>query len=79
LSGPVVFEENDALLVASAAMVVSGYYVDLKRLLDAVEETEYLRISQAAFSFNDGNTEWLDRINLRFEVLMIRHNEESAE
>ena len=72
LTEPVRFGEGDALLIVSATMTVGGTYGDLKRLLNTVGDTEYLRVNGVSFSIaQDEQSEQL-RISLGFEVIMIR-------
>jgi len=68
LSAPMEFEGGENFLFVTADMTVNGTYDDLKRLLDTVEQTEYLRISRISFSLGGENK----RISLSFEVTMIR-------
>jgi len=70
LSRPVEFGGGDVFLVVSASKTVRGLYTSLTRLLDTVEQTDYLRVSQVNFSVGDGNM--LDRISINFEVAMMR-------
>jgi len=66
-------ENGSAFLVVTAVMAVNGEYKDLKNLLDAVEDTEYLRISRVSFSKNMQSLESsLDRISVTFEVTMLK-------
>ncbi|MCL2617601.1 MAG: hypothetical protein FWD98_00965 [Defluviitaleaceae bacterium] len=72
LFGPSAFQGSDALQIISASMVVSGSYAALMSLMDTVEATDYLRISNMTFSFNESGVAEINRINLSFEVLMVR-------
>jgi len=70
MSNPVAF--GDAFLFMTVDMTVSGTYQDLKRLMDTVEHTEYLRIARVSFNLGGDDAYRLDRISLSFEVTMIR-------
>jgi hypothetical protein len=81
LSNPVVFTDSDArdddggvLSTVSVSMSVRGSYNDLKRLLNTIEQTEYLRISRVSFSIGD-DRDVTERIALNFEVVMLRELE----
>ena len=70
LSNPVVEPERDMFMVVTASMTISGSYTNLKRLLDTVEEKQYLRISHYSFSTNmDGET---SNVRINFEATMVR-------
>jgi cell division protein FtsL len=66
------FGVRSAFLIVTANMSVSGEYDDLKHLLDTVEQTEYLRISQVSVRWDSGAGSYIDRINIDFEVIMLR-------
>ncbi|MCL2203037.1 MAG: type II secretion system protein M [Defluviitaleaceae bacterium] len=76
LSAAEVHEEWTAFKVMSVDKMVSGSYRDIKRLMDTVEQTEYLRITRVSFSILPlGDGEWehtLDRVSLSLEVIMMR-------
>ena len=71
IQNPVELEPGGAFLVVTASMTVSGMYANLKRLIDTVEERDYLRLSRVSFNLRD-DSDWLDRVVLVFEVVMIR-------
>jgi len=64
--------EGSVFLIVSASMVVRGSYVELKDLLDAVEDIEYFRVTRVSFGRSATETgQSLDRISLNFEVTML--------
>ncbi|MCL1862324.1 MAG: hypothetical protein FWF78_02025 [Defluviitaleaceae bacterium] len=70
LSNPVSAPDRDMLMVVTATMTLRGTYENLKSLLDTVEATEYLRVSNVSFSFGaDGE---MSTVRISFEVTMIR-------
>jgi len=72
-------EEDDAdtpkssvFLVTTAMMTINGEYDNIRRLLDTVEQTEYLRISRLAFNRNADVGSWMERVAITFEVTMLK-------
>ncbi|MCL2663355.1 MAG: type II secretion system protein M [Oscillospiraceae bacterium] len=61
-------------LVSSATMTVGGTYGDLKNLLDAVDEIDYIRITSLAYIWeaNTGDAAHPDRITIGFDVTMLK-------
>jgi len=54
-------------------MSLNGNYHDLMRLLDTVESTDYLRISELSYIWvNKDELVTMDRISISFEVTMIK-------
>jgi hypothetical protein len=72
LSEPTIPDQWDAFKVMGVHMTLSGMYYDFMRLLDTIENTEYLRITSLSFSVG----EMLSRINVNFEVIMMQALEE---
>jgi len=60
------------IVTVEVTMSLQGSYADLQRLLDAVENTAYLRISRLAFNISSDNPSWLNNISINIEVAMIR-------
>jgi len=89
LSAPAVFSPDGVLRTAgdpafttvSVTMTVLGAYDDLKDVLDAVEQTDYLRISRVSFSRNNNDTQQgrlrelpgveQDKITIQFVVVLL--------
>ena len=57
-------------------MVVSGTYRDVKTLLDTIENSQYIRISNVSLVFEEDGFGSIttNRINIRFEVLIAPFN-----
>jgi hypothetical protein len=80
MSPATLLTEWDAFTIMPVTMTISGGYEDLKRLLDTVFLTEYLRITRLSFGFvgagatEDGERQerGIDRISVVFEVIMMR-------
>ena len=71
------YEESDGVFsTMSVSMTVAGEYRNIKRLLDTIERSPYIRVSSISFrlSHDEGMVD-TDRINLRFEVLMLREGD----
>jgi hypothetical protein len=71
LAQPVTFPYGDLFLVKTVTNTVSGTYADLTTLLDAVEQMEYLRVSQLNFSLGEDRQAPI-RISINFQVAMLR-------
>jgi len=66
-------DRDTVFTILTANMVLDGNYQDLLRLLDTVEEIDYLRISNMAYIWDIRNEfTGLDRITINFEVTMVK-------
>ncbi|MCL2188731.1 MAG: hypothetical protein FWC16_05255 [Defluviitaleaceae bacterium] len=75
ITPPVQPAEWDAFLVMTATKTLSGRYADVKRFLDTIENTEYLRVTRFSFSMREpeGNEpRVLERFNIILEVIMMQ-------
>jgi hypothetical protein len=73
ISAPRDFDDGSVFVIVSAAMTVRGTYIDLKRLLDTVDQIEYIRISSVSFNIGGGAEPELDTISLNFDVTMMKY------
>ena len=66
----------NAFMIMPVQMNVSGSYENLKRLLDTVADTEYLRITRIAFNMLAAQAEdrfqGVERVTIHFEVIMMK-------
>jgi hypothetical protein len=71
---PVDPDRKTVFLVSSATMTVGGDYDNLKNLLDAVDDIDYIRITSLAYIWSDhiGGLEATDRITIGFDVTMLK-------
>ncbi|MCL2820901.1 MAG: type II secretion system protein M [Oscillospiraceae bacterium] len=67
-------DSKTVFLITSASMTVTGDYTSFKKLLDEVEKTDYLRISQISYVFGVASDDSvvMDRIAIGFEVTMLK-------
>ena len=66
-------EKDTVFLITSATMSLNGQYADLMRLLNAVEDIYYIRISKLSYTRSDNpETMVLDKVTVGFEVTMIK-------
>jgi hypothetical protein len=73
--GAAVDEDHKTVfLVSTATMTVGGVYDNLRNLLDAVDEIDYIRITSLAYIWgeNIGDSAPPDRITIGFEVTMLK-------
>jgi len=66
---------DTVFLITSANMTLTGNYLSLKRLLDAVSEIDYIRISSLAYTWEvpvEGAETPPDSISIGYEVTMLK-------
>ena len=63
---------SPVFLVETATMTLIGEYSDLMRLLDTVEQIEYIRISRVTYAKSMDANLSADRIAVQFEVIMLK-------
>ena len=73
-----VSDESDEEAIFSSmsvSMVVSGQYSNVKRLVDSIEKSDYIRVSDVTITFIKSESGFVDtdRINIRFEVIMLKN------
>jgi len=75
-------EDDEAVFsTMSVSMAVSGDYHNVKRLVDTIGNNNYIRISNASITFieNDFGGVSTDKINIRFEIIMLKTSEDEEE
>ena len=70
-------DEQDNVAVFSSmsvSMAVSGEYFNVKRLVDSIADSSYIRVRSVSISFAEDDTGHIgtDKINIRFEVIMLK-------
>ena len=70
-------EEYVVFSTMSVSMVVAGEYVNVKRLLDTIEDNQYIRVSEVTLRFSEDEYQNIstERINIKFEVLMLKEED----
>jgi len=63
---------DSVFLITTATMTLRGEYFDLMRLLNTVEQIDYIRISRVTYVKSQDLTQSTDRMVVSFEVTMLK-------